>query len=218
MAGNISQSINLISHPLLFLALLIGQTRQVTTATAGYHPENSFLICVKAHWLRCAQGAPLCSQVPAEPLISLRVCLEFIPCTSVEFRDLGKSHACSINNKIKPSCSTVTPLPDDTPEDTERKPALNRNFRLWARTPASDTKAALPLSAGLFPHLFCLFVSRHRAHSLDATRFPLNLIQLFEKNPQNLLVEIMMLPSKEGLKVGYWTNFFLDAFPLPASE
>lgn len=34
---------------------------------------------------------------------------------------------------------------------------------------------------------------------LGFTQFPLNLIQLYEKKP--LLVEIMMLPSKEGLKV-----------------
>lgn len=172
MAHRIYQSYRTdLSHQLLFPELLRGQTRQSrTAATVEYYPENPFRICVKARQLRRAQGAALCSQVFADPLISLGVCMEFIPCTSVQFRDFGKS-ACarSINKNEKAAASW--PRAGWYPRRWEGGLPLNRNSLLGAQTQTSDTKAALPFSAGLVPRLFCLFISRHHAHSLDATRF-----------------------------------------------
>lgn len=80
----------------------------------------------------------------------------------------GETSHMQHQHKKKTSCSAVTPL-DGTPEDMERRLPLSSHSRLGARTPPSDTKAALPLPAGLFPPPFCLFASRH---CLDATQFP----------------------------------------------
>lgn len=55
-------------------------------------------------------------------------------------------------------------------QDRKKQPC-NGNSCLWAETPLSDTKTAFPLSAGLFPCLLCLFICRHHAHGLHATRF-----------------------------------------------
>lgn len=185
-----------------------GRTRQLTAATAGYYPENSFLICVKARRLRCAQGAPLCSLCACRSAHKPRSVSGVHPMHKCGVQGFWETSRMQHQHKKRTSCSAVTPVLDDTPEDMERRLSLSSHSRLGARTPPSDTKAALSLSAGLFPRLFCLFVSRHRAHSLDATRFhsiSSELDPAIWKKP--LLVEIMMLPSKEGLKVWYWTNF-----------
>lgn len=198
MAGNIYQSINLISHELLFLALLRANTAS-HCSYGGVLPRKLL--------------SDLCHSAPA-PLCSGSSSVQPSACRSAHkprsMSGVHPLHKCWVQgfwetsrmqhqHKRKNSCSAVTPVLDDTPEDMERRLPLSSYSRLGARTPLSDTKAALPLPAGLFPRLFCLFVSRPRAHSLDATRFPLNLIQLYKK--KTLLVEIMMLPSKEGLKV-----------------
>lgn len=207
MAGNIYQTMNPISHKLLFLAQLRANTAS-PCSYGGVLPRKLL--------------SDLCQSTPA-PLCSGTSSVQPSACRSAHkprnMSGVHPLHKCWVQgfwetsrmqhqHKKKTSCSAVTPVLDDTPEDMERRLPLSSYSRLGARTPPSDTKAALPLSAGLFPRLFCLFVSRHRAHSLDATRFHSVSSEL---DPaiwkKNLLVEIMMLPSKEGLKVWYWTNF-----------
>lgn len=188
---NSSQSLPIypsdLSLQVLFPELLIGRAHQFTLA--GINQNNGL-------WYSMCQSVPAPKTISvvqpsvclaqlllwADPVVSPRVRVEFIPCTSVQFRDLGKSpRACKKKKKLQ----RRDPMLDDTSEHRKKKNYLAMGILACELEPRCQTQRQLSLS--LLASFHVCFVSSYAdiMHTvlmpLVFTRFPLNLIQICKK-------------------------------------
>lgn len=148
MAHSLYQSISLISSSI---------SRAVHRASVPIHAAASINQNTR-FWYSMCQSVPAPKTISvvqpsvclaqrllwADPVVSLRVRVEFIPCTSVQFRDFRKSpHACMQQQQQK-KLQRRDPVLDDTSEHRKKKTTSQWEFSAVSSNPTVRHKDSIP--------------------------------------------------------------------------